>query len=76
MLLASCAAQSRPEIAPPDSSEFCTLVRGHQFSEPTLIFLDHTARIDAGVAADLDWITDVSKTQRCLCTADQTGCPE
>lgn len=75
MLLASCAAATRPEVAPPDSNEFCSLVPPHQFSEGTLGFFDVAARVDPAVEADLDWITDISKKQRCLCTEDQVGCP-
>jgi len=51
------------------------------FAPATIEFFD-SARDDPLVASDLDWIADVVKMRRCLCTprsvaADerQTGCP-
>ncbi|MDZ4737679.1 MAG: hypothetical protein SGJ07_15155 [Rhodospirillaceae bacterium] len=66
---------------PQDANELCALVEPHMFAPATIEFFD-SARDDPLVASDLDWIADVVKMRRCLCTprsvaADerQTGCP-
>ena len=72
-LLAGCAP-----VLPPPQPEFCQLVGPHQFSN----LIQETLRIgakvmkDPDVAADLDYLTDLSKTRRCLCGGAQDGCPE
>jgi hypothetical protein len=81
--LTSCAAldiETEPAIPPPEKpehSELCVLIAPHSFADATLGFFDDN-RHDPGVVADLDWIGDVAKVRRCLCSTEpaaRVGCP-
>ena len=80
-VLPGCSAldvETDPAVPPPPSepehSELCVLIEPHVFSPGTLGFFGTVAPRDPGVASDLDWIVDVFKARRCLCTEDRQGC--
>lgn len=68
VILVTISLSACAQRGPAPDSDICVLIPPHSFSERTIEHL----RTEPG---DRRWIVDVLKKRRCLCTADQQGCP-